>query len=241
MSHSVDALSQKWKLNSFEGKSALAEQLADDVCTALEAAIADRGSAVLAVSGGSTPKQFFNVLSSRPLDWQKVIVTLVDERWVDENSERSNARLVKENLLINQAAKARFVALYNSDENHQQAFGALESEVAKLPQPFDAVILGMGNDGHTASFFPGGDKLAAAVDPATKNLITFMRAEGAGELRVTFTLPVLINAGFLALHIEGADKMAVLEAAAGDISEGDEMPVRHVLRTANDLQIYWCN
>ena len=99
----------------------------------------------------------------------------------------------------------------------------------------------MGNDGHTASFFPGGDNLSAAVDPANKNLITFMRAKGAGELRVTYTFPVLVKAGFLALHIEGDDKMAVLEEAISNIGNGDEMPVRHVLATAEHLQIYWCN
>jgi 6-phosphogluconolactonase len=110
----------------------------------------------------------------------------------------------------------------------------------KLPLPFDAVILGMGTDGHTASFFPGGDNLIAAVDPATKDRVISMRAQGAGEPRVTFTLPILAGAGFLALHIEGEDKLAVLDQAANDASiSANAMPVRHIIRAAQQLEIYW--
>ncbi len=225
------------ELKRFKDSAALAEALAGRVCHALESGINKRGKAILAVSGGSTPKVFFKALGTRSVDWEKVVVTLVDERWVEADDERSNARLVRENLLKNRASKAAFFPLYRAGKI-DQAIGHLEKDLQALPLPFDAVILGMGVDGHTASFFPGGDNLDAAVDSNGKNLVSTMRAGGAGEPRVTFTLPVLVESGFLALHIEGADKLDVLKQASGD-GDANAMPVRHILRATEKLEVYW--
>jgi 6-phosphogluconolactonase len=209
----------------FKNSAALAEGLAVDVAGWLISALADRGHAVLAVSGGSTPKPFFLALSQMKLDWVNVQVTLVDERQVNEASPRSNAKLVKETLMRNEAAAAQFVPLY---QNHN----------ASNLSRFDVVILGMGNDGHTASFFPGGDHLSAALDVSQHHAIIEMNAAGAGEPRLTFTLPRLLAARHLCLHIQGDDKMAVLDKAlAGD--DQNEMPVRAVLRSAKPLTLYW--
>ena len=226
------------KLKKFDTNIALGEELANRVCCALEDGITRRGKAVLAVSGGSTPKRFFNILSSRKLPWHQVIITLVDERWVAPLSERSNGRLVKQNLLIAEAQSADFVPLFKDCSNFDKAIETLENDVAKLPRPFDAVILGMGTDGHTASYFPGGDKLAKAVDPQAGRLLSTMQAPGASEMRVTFTLPVIAKANFLGLHIEGADKLQVL-AQATEIDDPDLMPVRHVLNAARHLEVFW--
>ncbi len=225
------------ELKRFKDSVALADALAERVCHALVSGINKRGKAILAVSGGSTPKVFFKALGTRSINWEKVVVTLVDERWVEADDERSNARLVRENLLTNKASKADFFPLYRAG-NIDQAISHLEKDLARLPLPFDAVILGMGVDGHTASFFPGGDNLDAAVDRNGKNLVSTMRAGGAGEPRVTFTLPVLVESGFLALHIEGADKLDVLKKASGD-GDANAMPVRHILRAAEKLEVYW--
>jgi 6-phosphogluconolactonase len=210
----------------FEAREALAENLARDVAEELLRAIEAKGKATLAVSGGSTPKLFFEKLSEADLPWQRVTVTLVDERQVPETSERSNARLVRQHLLKNRAAEAKFVPL----------FGNADAEKAAA---FDVAILGMGNDGHTASFFPGGDHLAEAIDSETAKRLIEISAPGAGEPRLTFTLPVLERAGRLKLHIEGADKKQVLEKALADGPEED-MPVRAVLRSATPLTLYWC-
>jgi 6-phosphogluconolactonase/glucosamine-6-phosphate isomerase/deaminase len=126
-------------------------------------------------------------------DWQRVTVTLVDERQVPETSPRSNARLVREALLRNRAAPRP--TLCRCIGNPQAADAA----------PFDVVVLGMGSDGHTASFFPGGDHLPEALDADTPKRIIEMNAPGAGEPRLTFTLPVLLAAGRLKLHIEGSE------------------------------------
>ncbi|MEI7600175.1 MAG: 6-phosphogluconolactonase [Aestuariivirga sp.] len=210
----------------FEAREALAETLARDVADELARAIEAKGKATLAVSGGTTPKLFFEKLSQIDIAWSRVSVTLVDERQVPETSERSNARLVREYLLQNKAAAARFVPLVDNPD------------AAKIPA-FDVAVLGMGNDGHTASFFPGGDTLAEAIDAGTPKRLIAITAPGAGEPRLTFTLPVLEEAGRLALHIEGAEKQQVLKQALAEGPEED-MPVRAVLRGAAPVTLYWC-
>jgi 6-phosphogluconolactonase len=210
----------------FDSSEQLAQGLAQDVAGWLRDAIVKNGSALLAVSGGSTPKPFFAELSKLKLEWSKVQVTLVDERQMPEDNARSNAKLVKEALMQNEAAKARFVPLYQNPD------------AANLPA-FDVVILGMGNDGHTASFFPGGDQLAQALDLKTPESIITMKAHGAGEPRLTFTLPRLLAANHLCLHIQGDDKMKILETALAGKDEF-EMPVRAVLNAAKPTTLYWC-
>jgi 6-phosphogluconolactonase len=224
-------------LHRYDDGEALAEALAARVAGQLRAGLVGRGAAVLAVSGGSTPKRFFERLSQQPLDWASVAVTLVDERWVPESSERSNARLVKAHLLQHAAAAARFVPLYAEAPTPEAAMPALRARVATLPAPFDAVVLGMGGDGHTASFFPGGDRLAEALDRKGAARVLPMRAPGAGEPRITFTLPALLDSHALFLHIEGEAKRAVLDAAC---APGSTLPVAAVLRAAPQLETFWC-
>lgn len=210
----------------FAAREELAENLARDVAEELIRVIAAKGKATLAVSGGTTPKLFFDKLSRMELPWHRVTVTLVDERQVPESSDRSNARLVRETLLRNKASAALFVPLFDNPQ-------------AEKATPFDVAILGMGSDGHTASFFPGGDRLAEALDSDTPKRLIEMNAPGAGEPRLTFTLPVLEAAGRLKLHIEGADKKSVLDKALAAGPEED-MPVRAVLRSATPVTLYWC-
>ena len=210
----------------FESGADLAETMAGDVAGWLKVAIVAQGSAVIAVSGGSTPKPFFVTLSKLALDWSKVTITLVDERAVPEDNPRSNARLLRDNLWRNEAAQAQFVPLY------------LNPFIARVAA-FDVVILGMGNDGHTASFFPGGDHLSNAIDPTTSEAVISMSAPSADEPRLTFTLPRLLAAKHLCLHIQGQDKMQVLDQALAGFDQM-EMPVRAVLHSAKPLDLYWC-
>lgn len=224
---------------TFSSKDDLAAALADAVAANLAAGIAARSTAALAVSGGSTPARFFKALGARTdLDWSRVTVTLVDERWVDESSDRSNARLVKANLLQGPAAAARFVPLWQGGNAPDPAAIARAGAAISAIGPIDAAILGMGNDGHTASFFPGGDTLDEAL--TGREPVIAIRAPGAGEPRVTLTLRNLVAAGALYLHIEGEDKARVLEEALAEGSEQD-MPVRAVLRqTTRPVTIFWC-
>jgi 6-phosphogluconolactonase len=221
----------------FADGTALAEALAEAVAGNLTAAIAARGTASLAVSGGTTPVLFFKTLARHgDVDWSKVVVTLVDERWVRESSDRSNARLVQLNLLRGPAGAARFMPLFQGGRTPDPAKSA--AAVAAVPMPLDVAVLGMGNDGHTASFFPGGDNLQAAL--TGKGPVVSMTAPDAGEPRVTLTLNVLTAARALFLHIQGQDKAETLRKAE---AEGpiDAMPVRAILnQTRTPLTIFWC-
>ncbi|MBX9469221.1 MAG: 6-phosphogluconolactonase [Rhizobium sp.] len=227
------------QMKTFENGTALAAGLADAVASALATAIARGGEATLAVSGGSTPKAFFEALSTRALDWAKVKVTLVDERFVPEDNPRSNYLLVKTHLLKNEATAAEFVPLYRPEATIEDAAKTASGIVPGMSRPFDVAILGMGTDGHTASFFPGGDHLAAALDLTLPRRVMTMEAPGAGEARLTLSFSALHDAGLLVVHIEGAEKKAVLEKALAGTDE-QEMPIRAVLERAQTTpDIYW--
>lgn len=226
--------------HQFADSEALSSALSDAVAQRLIEGAKTNGLATLAVSGGSTPKRFFAQLGARTdVPWDKTIVTLVDERWVDEGSERSNARLVNETLRTGPAAAATFVPLFSGgDEPTDEALALTNARLAQLPARFDVVVLGMGNDGHTASFFPGGDTLDAALSLEGPALA--IHAPGAGEARVTLTLPRLLQTEGLYLHIEGASKAATLEKALKD-GPINQMPVRAVLRqNQRQLDVFWC-
>ena len=211
--------------NNFASAELLAQRLARNVASSLRQALAGSEHATLAVSGGTTPQKFFERLSQQKLNWANVTITLVDERQVDETSPRSNAKLVKASLVQNEAAFARFVPLYQN---------AVAADVAN----FDVVILGMGNDGHTASFFPGGDTLVQALSDSAPPLLA-ISAPGSGEPRLTFSLQKILAANEIILHIQGADKAATLEKALGG-EDKFEMPVRAVLNSGRMIEVYWC-
>lgn len=226
--------------NVFPTPEKLAEALAEAVAADLNAGLDRRGRAALAVSGGTTPVKFFEALGRREdVDWPSVFVTLVDERWVSEVSDRSNARLVKKTLLQGPAAGARFVPLYSSGDeptllNVEMSCRAFE----EVPTPLDAVVLGMGNDGHTASFFPRGDSLSNALN--AEGPVLALRAPGAAEPRVTLTLPQILNTGALYLHIEGEEKARTLDKAI-ETGPVETMPVRAVLSQSKvPVSLYWC-
>ncbi|MEN3793122.1 6-phosphogluconolactonase [Fulvimarina sp. MAC3] len=226
--------------HEYKTPEALAEALAAGVAAVLAGAIATRGSATLAVSGGSTPKLFFEHLGQAEIEWKNVEITLVDERWVPETSDRSNHALVKRHLMTGPASAANLLPFYTGHETPEEALDELKHRYCRLSRPFDAVILGMGTDGHTASFFPGAENLDALLHPKGHDEVAAVRAPGAGEPRITLTLPMLVDARLLALHIEGEEKRAVFRKAM----EGDdvaELPVRSVLAAdrGEPLAVFW--
>jgi 6-phosphogluconolactonase len=225
--------------HDFAERAALAEELADRVAAALDEATTARGRATLAVSGGNTPRLFFEALSSRDIAWDRVTITLVDERFVPETSDRSNQRLVVETLLKGKAGRARFLPLYNEAPDPVLAADRASAVIDALPRPIDVAILGMGTDGHTASFFPAGDGLTEALSMDAAKAVIAIEAAGAGEPRLTLTLPRIAEARLIVLHIEGAEKRQVLEAALRAGPERD-MPIRAVLKqAASAVHIYW--
>jgi 6-phosphogluconolactonase len=226
--------------HDFPTPEALAVGLADHIAEALTARLARSDRAALALSGGRTPTRMFEALSRKPLDWARIDITLVDERWVGEESDRSNAALLRTHLLQGPAAAANFVPLHIDTPTPEDGLAQVTASIAALPLPFAVVVLGMGDDGHTASFFPGGDRLAQALAPSDGQLLETIRAPAAGEPRITLTLPVLLAADALCLHIEGAGKQRVLEAALVS-GPAEAMPIRAVLtRSTRPVEIFWC-
>lgn len=207
----------------FVSVEAAASVLADELAATLRSAIAIRGAATLAVSGGRTPGRVFDRLSVADLDWSRVTVTLTDERWVPPQHPDSNERLVRARLLRGPAARAEFVGLYGGEDTPSAGFAACERRLKELPMPLDAVYLGMGADGHFASLFPRSVALEARTGlcvPVSPSI------ERAG--RMSLTVPMIMAAKRLFLLFSGADKRAAYEESKKRGSY-QELPLRLVL------------
>lgn len=220
------------KFVAYPDREMLMLALADVIASELAETLNAQGRASLSVPGGTTPGPVFDILSGVGLDWANVAVFLNDERWVGEDSPRSNTRLLRQRLLIDKAAAARLVPLYAEAAEPEAVLGAL-AEGIEAHLPISVLLLGMGNDMHTASLFPGADRLADALASNAPVLLP-MRAEAAGEPRITLTAPVLAGAMHIHILITGAEKRAAIEAAAG--LPALEAPVRVVLDNAT---VHW--
>tara|TARA_B110000881_G_scaffold210038_1_gene216969 strand:+ start:518 stop:1213 length:696 start_codon:yes stop_codon:yes gene_type:complete len=226
-------------INDFTSRTALDSALAENVANILENAITKNGKASIAVSGGSTPKGFFSTLSNKNIAWEKVTITLADERWVDMESDASNTRLVHENLLQNKASKATFFHLKQGEVLSESTLARLNDEAKGIVSPLDVLILGMGEDGHTASLFPCSDEIKAALDPSNPDILMKVIPKTAPHSRITFTFSSLINSENIILHLSGAAKREVLNKALS-ATDTFEMPIRAFLQhTDINTNVYW--
>lgn len=206
--------------------------VAQAVATELGTFLRRDGRASLCVPGGTTPGPVFDTLSGVELDWENVSVFLNDERWVGEDSPRSNTRLLRERLLRGPAAKATLVPLYAAADAPEEKLAELSEGIAPH-LPISVLLLGMGADMHTASLFPGADLLDQALAHDAPILMA-LRAEAAGEPRITLSAPVLKGAFHTHVLIRGAEKREALERAM-HLSPA-EAPIRVVLDTAT---VHW--
>lgn len=217
------------------------EAAAGRMTTALAETLAADGRALFAGSGGSTPSPIYARLAQADLDWAKVTATLVDERYVPEASPDSNAALLKRTLLTGPAAAARFIPLYSPAVTVDRAAALASRSLAAEGRPLDAVLLGMGEDGHICSMFPGSPTLTTLLTHSLKPAVYGVPAgrDGAAppQERLTLNLPWLVSARCVVLALTGARKRAVFEReAAGDPAVS---PIAALIAAKAPLEVIW--
>ena len=223
----------------FPAMAELAQALAADVAQTLARAIDARGGASLIVSGGKTPVKFFEQLRARPIEWRRVFIALADERWVEPSDPGSNEKMVREVLLKERAAEARFAGLKNAAPSPDLGAVSAWETFARIPRPFDVTLLGMGDDGHTASLFPGSPNLSIALAASAAAGCVGMWSPSAPQPRLSLNLSALLDSRRILILIEGAGKLSAYEAAAG-AGPVEAMPVRAVLRQSRvPVEVIW--
>ncbi|MEM8772428.1 MAG: 6-phosphogluconolactonase [Pseudomonadota bacterium] len=226
----------------FHNAQEQARRLADIVCMQLRAAITERGQASLALSGGSTPAALYGELCQRDLEWKNIRITLVDERWVAPGEEGSNETFVRGALLRGAAAEAHFVGLWSDAPRPADGLAEAHVRLGAIGEEFDVVVLGMGNDGHTASWFPHAEGLQAALAEDGTRLAAIKArpsiVTGDHLDRMTLTLGAIEKSQFICLLTTGDTKRAAYELARRE-GPVDDMPVRAILRKRQDLWACW--
>jgi len=223
----------------FADSEVLSRTLSSRLAANLTAGIAARGLASLVVSGGKSPRKLFESLRAESLDWSRVCVALADERWVDPSDPASNEKLVRDVLLQGPAAAARFIGLKNGAPTPDLGAVSAWETFARVPRPFDAVVLGMGDDGHTASLFPRSPNLASALNLAAVAGCVGMWSPDAPHPRLSLNLSALLDSRRIVLLITGAQKWNTY-CAASAAGPAEEMPIRCVLRQRHTpVEVMW--
>jgi 6-phosphogluconolactonase len=222
------------KCHKFKDTNTLNIEFASELKRIIVEAIDLRGEAYLVVSGGKTPVGLFKCLALTSLPWDKVTITLADERCVSTSSADSNEHLVKAYLLQDKAKHAKWIGLYNDDQSATQLQN-LEQKITALPV-FDAVVLGLGDDGHTASLFPGSDELALGLNDEAPAVL-LVNPKTAPYQRISLSKKRLLQSRVIFLHITGEAKYAVLDKAIAD-NNPMRFPISAFLN-APDVQVMY--
>lgn len=228
----------------FKDRESLFKTLASNCEKHLQQALNDNATACLMVSGGSTPAPVYVRLSHTDLAWNNIHIALVDERWVDKDHAASNEALIMRSLLINNAENARFTPMKTSADSAQAGCEETEQRYQQLPKPFTVTLVGMGNDGHTASLFPHAQGLSTALLEDAARLTAAITAKqsavtGPNTERISLTLTGLLQSQRLIVLLTGEEKRAVFRTA---MSEGpvEDMPIRAILRQQKvPVELFW--
>lgn len=216
-----------------EASTATAKWLSD----ALQATLAEQSQAAMVLSGGSSPVAALQALSTMPLEWKRVTVTLSDERWVAANHDDSNERMLRHTLLTNAAKDATVMPLFRSGVDIAAAPRQLQQDFAKLPLPFAATLLGMGEDGHYASLFPDFAGLADALDESGQTRFIPVMTAASPHPRISMTLSALLQSREIILLFFGTGKRAVYESVRAGRSK---LPIASLLaQTRVPLRVIW--
>ena len=207
----------------------------------LRQALKTRGYASLMVSGGSSPKPLYENLSQVDLDWSRVTISLVDERWVNPGQAGSNEDFIRQTLIQNKARRANFFGLKTKHETVKQGLSEAESRFEKTDRPFDICVMGMGSDAHTASWFPNSTGLKKALSLNNENVLCSIAANksvvtGEHLNRISMTLNAVLESHAIVLFIPGEEKRRVFEAALK--KEVIDAPVKALQRAGNRLHVF---
>lgn len=222
----------------YDTRADVTAALLEDCVPALSNAITTHNQASMILSGGTSPGDFYRALSQQDLNWDKIYFGLSDERWVPEDHPDNNALLVQNTLLQNNAENSHFIGMKHEGDITSDGWSSCEAAQKNMPMPFDIVLLGMGTDGHTASFFPGTPELEDALDLKTEHICTPID-RGAGDVpRMTMTLKTLLNTRHIKLLFFGDDKWDIYQRAKTENSL--TYPVSFILnQTAAPVTVYW--
>ena len=216
------------KLTEYPDEDMMAIGLAQTLTGELTSALETQDRVLFVVPGGTTPGPVFDVLCGADLDWSRVDIPPSDERWVPAVHVRSNSRMIRQRLLTNRAEAAQLLPMFAPGHTPEDALAELESAIVTR-LPVAVCLLGMGDDMHTASLFPGADNLALGLSPDAPILVP-MRAPGAPEPRISLSARILRGAMTLHIVISGPAKRAALDRARQ--LEPAKAPVAAVLENA---------
>lgn len=219
----------------FDSLSEQSRYLCETVINILSHEITEKGTATLAVSGGSTPKALFDYLSQADIAWHKVTITLVDDRWVDPDENDSNQKLLSTTLLQSFAKKANFIPLYQPGLSAAEAQQVINERFNSVSLPFDVVLLGMGDDGHTASLFPCSAELEKGFSTQETYLATTPTT--APHCRITLSADSISQAKNLFLQLKGDNKKTTLKKVLQS-QDFKAMPIRYFLQ--QPISVLWC-
>ncbi|MFT5034149.1 MAG: 6-phosphogluconolactonase, partial [Bacteroidia bacterium] len=232
----VESLARRGLLHSFPDRATLNAALAEAMSHTLQSAIAENQRASVAFSGGSTPAPMLQQLSAAAINWKNLSVTLVDERWVETSHVDSNEAQLRKSLIHGAASALTFIGLKADHPTPEKALATVNRHLDALSWPLDCVHLGMGSDGHTASWFADADEYARAINPTHSQRVVALNPHAAPHPRISLSASAILTAKSIFLHITGDEKLEVLKRAVN----GDKtLPIAVALSTATPVNIYW--
>jgi len=235
--HSHDGASPPtgYRLVRASSREDLARRAAETIASHIDLALGQRNRAQIALCGGTTPAATYARLAKERLPWDRVDVFLGDERWVDSNDPASNALLLRQTLLaVAPGSHASFHPVPTACDTPEQGVSLYEEAISRAcrgaPPLFDLVLLGLGEDGHTASLFPGTEATSVPDRWVTTS-------EGKGLTRITLTAPVLSSAGTAIFLVSGKGKREVLQRLQDPSEPVERTPARLVQPAGGDVLI----
>lgn len=225
--------------NIFTDKAKLELELAEEISQKLDLELKNKGEANLLVSGGSTPKKLYEILSNKKIDWKNVSIGLIDERFVATNTEESNELLIKNTLLKNKAADAKFIGLIFNLNDYKENLNITISKHKPFYKSITCSILGMGSDGHTASLFPNFEEVYTDDNIYGDKMIINTKATSEPSKRISYTKAKILSSKHLFLYFNGKEKLDVFNSAKENKNASIRPISAFIHQNINTLNVFY--